>query len=163
MLKTIAFAVAACCALAANAQAATYFVTVSTATFSFSPQIVFIQPGDTVTWTYAGGGMPHNVHADDNSYGNPLSGSPWTFSHTFPAAGTSRYYCELHGTPGGLGMAGSVVVGGRVQWTAADIPYTLNAWDFSTTVAYLSRLRPDGLSENSERIDRGGDGRPAGP
>ena len=147
MLKSIAFAVAVCCSLAATAGATTYNVTVAPgAQFSFSPQIVFIQPGDTVTWTYAGGGMPHNVHADDNSYSNPLSGSPWTFSHTFPAAGTSRYYCELHGTPGGLGMAGSVVVGGRVQWTAADIPYTLNAWDFSTrrsTMATDSPATPD--------------------
>ena len=132
MLKTMVFVVAAFCSLAGTAGATTYFVTVSTTTFTFTPQIVFIQPGDTVTWTYAGGTMPHNVVADDNSYSNPLSSSAWTFSHTFPTAMTSRYYCAAHGAPGGLGMAGSVVVGGRIAWGAADTPYTLNAWDFST-------------------------------
>jgi plastocyanin len=133
MLKTMGFVAAVFCALAGNAGATTYFVTVAPgATFTFSPQIVFIQPGDTVTWTYAGGSMPHNVHADDNSYSNPLSASAWTFSHTFPTAMTSRYYCQAHGATGGLGMAGSVVVGGRNVWAPQDIPYTLNAWDFST-------------------------------
>jgi plastocyanin len=132
MLKTVAVVVAACSALAANAGATTYFVTVSTTTQTYSPSIVFIQPGDTVTWTYAGGSMPHNVHADDNSYSNSLSSSAWTFSHTFPAAGTSRYYCTAHGGPGGNGMSGSVIVGGRLAWAAADIPYTLSAWDFTT-------------------------------
>ena len=146
MLKTVAVVVAALSALAAEAGATTYFVTVSTTTQTYSPQIVFIQPGDTVTWTYAGGIMPHNVRADDNSYSNTLSSGSWTFSHTFPTAGTSRYYCSAHGAPGGLGMSGSVVVGGRILWTEADIPYTLNAWDFSprrSTMTTDSPAAPD--------------------
>jgi plastocyanin len=128
--RTIAAAFALC-ALAAPARAAEVFVVVDTGTATYSPSIVFIEPGDTVTWTYAGGTMSHNVRADDMSYGNPLSSSPWTFSHTFPVATQSRYYCTAHGAPGGLGMSGVVIVGGREAWTPTEIAYTLNAWDFS--------------------------------
>lgn len=131
MLRTVAVVVAACCSLAGTARAAEVFVTVSTTTATYSPSVVFIQPGDTVTWTYAGGVMPHDVHADDDSYFNTLSASPWTFSHVFLTATTSRYYCTAHGAPGGFGMSGMVVVGGRANWAPSDIAYTLNAWDFS--------------------------------
>lgn len=133
MSKTVAVVVAACCSLAGTARATEWFVVVSTTGNSYSPAVVFIQPGDTVTWTYAGGAMPHNVQADDNSYSNPLSSSPWTFSHVFPTAMTSRYYCIAHGAPGGVGMSGVVVVGGRNAWAPSDIAYTLNAWEFTRT------------------------------
>lgn len=131
MPRMVAVVVAACCSLAGSARAAEVFVTVDTTGASYSPQVVFIQPGDTVTWTYAGGPMPHDVHADDDSYFNTLSSSPWTFSHTFPVATTSRYYCTAHGAPGGVGMSGTVVVGGRASWAPTDIAYTLSAWDFN--------------------------------
>jgi plastocyanin len=138
----VAVVVAACCSLAGTARAAEVFVTVSTTSNSYSPQIVFIQPGDTVTWTYAGGSMPHDVHADDNSYFNNLSSSAWTFSHTFPAAMTSRYYCTAHGAPGGVGMSGVVVVGGRLPWAPSDIAYTLDAWDFSPRTSVMATGSP---------------------
>jgi plastocyanin len=35
-----------------------------------------------------------------------------TFSFTFAAPGTYSYYCQIHGGPGGQGMAGTVVIGG---------------------------------------------------
>ena len=137
MLKKMAV-VAALCSLAGTARATDFFVTVSTTSATYSPQIVFIQPGDTVTWTYAGGAMPHNVQADDNSYSNILSASAWTFSHTFPTAMTSRYFCTAHGGPGGVGMSGTVVVGGRLAWAASDIAYTLNAWDFGPRTSAMT-------------------------
>ena len=134
MVKALALAVSIC-ALGATAQAAEVFVTVSTTSPTFSPAIVFITPGDTVTWTYAGGSMPHQVRADDDSYQTPVSALPWTFSHTFPVATTSRYYCGPHGGPGGVGMSGVVVVGDRPAWAPSDIAFTLNAWDFSSRTA----------------------------
>jgi plastocyanin len=135
MLKRAAVAAVACLVSAGSARAAEVFVTVGVNTATYSPSIVFIQPGDTVTWRYAGGGLPHNVQADDNSYGNPLSSQPWTFSHVFPGVGVSRYYCTAHGAPGGVGMSGQVVVGGRNAWAPSDIAYTLNAWDFTSRTA----------------------------
>jgi plastocyanin len=142
MVKSLAVVAAACCSLAGTARAAEVFVTVSTTSNTYSPQVVFIQPGDTVTWTYAGGPMPHDVHADDNSYFNTLSAAPWTFSHTFPVATTSRYYCTAHGAPGGVGMSGVVVVGGRAAWTPSDIAYTINAWDFSPRLSTMATGSP---------------------
>ena len=85
----------------------------------FSPEVVTINVGDSVKFTNAGGS--HNVRADNNSFrcargcddsgGNgAVSSTAWTFTRTFNTAGTIRYYCENHGAPGGIGMAGSIVV-----------------------------------------------------
>jgi plastocyanin len=146
MSRSVAAAAAiVLCALATPARAAEVFVTVSTTSASYSPALVYIQPGDTVTWQYAGGAMPHDVHADDNSYSNTLSSAPWTFSVTFPVATTSRYYCTAHGAPGGVGMSGMIVVGGREAWAPSEIAYTLSAWDFvprTTAMAWGSATTP---------------------
>ncbi len=76
----------------------------------FSPATVTIRVGDSVTWTNSGN-FPHNVRADNNSFrsGSPSSGA-WTFTRTFSTAGEFRYYCELHGAPGGIGMSGMIMV-----------------------------------------------------
>ena len=89
------------------AHSATVNVSVGGTDFAFHPAEVHIHPGDTVTWTNAGGF--HNVKADDNSFGNAQSGDPWTFSQTFTALGTVGYHCEVHGGPSS-GMFGTVVV-----------------------------------------------------
>ena len=86
---------------------------------AFTPTTVNINAGDTVTFKYAGGGLPHNVVADDNSFrcatscsgnGGNVSTAAWTAVVPFTKAGTFRYYCELHGGPGGVGMSGTVIV-----------------------------------------------------
>jgi plastocyanin len=89
------------------AMAATVNVAVGGASFSYSPQEVHIHPGDTVTWTNAGGG--HNVAADDGSFSNPIATNAWTLSHTYNAVGRFGYHCDAHGSPG-FGMFGTVVV-----------------------------------------------------
>jgi plastocyanin len=77
--------------------------------FTFSPTVVTIEPGQTVTWVRRDGF--HNVAADDGSYrSGDVSGDWATFSHTFDTVGESLYYCEQHGGPGGSGMAGKVIV-----------------------------------------------------
>jgi len=89
------------------ARGATVNVSVGGNDLAFHPAVVHVHPGDTVTWTNAGGF--HNVKADDNSFGNPQSADLWTFSRTFTALGTVGYHCEVHGGPGS-GMAGTVIV-----------------------------------------------------
>jgi plastocyanin len=74
----------------------------------FMPSSVTIRAGDTVVWMRAEGF--HNVRADDGSFGNAPGNSWSSFSHTFTSAGTYRYHCEVHGGPGGVGMAGVVIV-----------------------------------------------------
>lgn len=111
------------CALAAVATpllAEDHQVVVSN--FSFSPSELTIQVGDTVTWTNQGG--THNVAADDDSFrcangcdgdgeggdGDPASNA-WSFTLTFDEpAELIRYFCELHGGPGGADMSGTITV-----------------------------------------------------
>ena len=77
--------------------------------FTFSPTVVTITPGQTVTWVRRSGF--HNVAADDGSYRSGAVSDSWqTFSHTFTNVGESLYHCEAHGGPGGVGMAGRVIV-----------------------------------------------------
>jgi len=90
----------------------------------FSPDPITINEGDTIEWNYAGGGNAHNIVSDaplsfrcadgcdgDGGDGNPSS-SAWTSSITFGAdtAGTYTYYCEIHGTAAGAGMASQIVI-----------------------------------------------------
>ena len=88
----------------------------------FEPREITIQPGDSVTWTNSG--VNHNVVADDGSFrcangcdstggnGNPSS-QPWVVTLTFDDPGDIPYFCEVHGTSGGFGMAGVVHVEGQ--------------------------------------------------
>ena len=106
--------------LAATGAAAVEHVVI-VADYTFTPPVVLAAPGDTVRWTYAGGGHHHNVVADAGSFrcakgcdGQGGDGTPddaaWSFSLPFPVAGDFPYFCEVHGGPGGIAMAGSVVV-----------------------------------------------------
>jgi plastocyanin len=101
--------------------------TIQVADHAFSPAHITIEAGDSVRWVY-GGGMPHNVRAEDGSfrcaedcgsgegdgYGGGGGGAPsaasWSFSRTFEFPGNVPFYCEVHGAPGGIGMAGSITV-----------------------------------------------------
>lgn len=103
----------------------------------FTPSTLTINPGDTVTFTSAGG-APHNVDADagqsisfrcangcDGAGGNgDPSANNWTSTVTFGAdtAGhTITYHCDIHGS---MGMTGSITVnaagggGGHVAITS---------------------------------------------
>jgi len=74
----------------------------------FNPPTINIQSGDTVEWEFVGA-VDHNVTAVDGSFSSATMTSG-TFSRTFSAAGTFAYYCTIHGTAQGQGMAGTVVV-----------------------------------------------------
>lgn len=83
--------------------------TVTVANFSFTPQTLTINVGDTVKWNNVLG--THNVRADDFSFfSGAAAPAPWEFTHVFTAEGDNPYYCEPHGGPGGSGMSGVVVV-----------------------------------------------------
>ena len=93
-------------ALCATLPARAADVTVNVLGSSFSPRNVTIQAGDTVTWINSNQGL-HNVSAEDGSFrsGNPSEN--FTFSHTFAAAGSFPYVCEVHEAQG---MTGTVTV-----------------------------------------------------
>jgi len=99
----IALAVPVPSALAANTN-------VTVGSNFFNAANVTINQGDMVTWNNTGG--THNVKFDDGSYTmpSPASGALWSVSRTFNTTGTFRYYCQVHGGPGGVGMSGTVTV-----------------------------------------------------
>jgi len=111
MLKLQSFPLAGFClmifSLAANA--ATHDVSVFDN--RFEPNNITITEGDTVRWTNAAGGNPHDVTADDGSFSNPEGTVPsFVYSRTFNSVDEIRYYCTLHGSRGGAGMSGQISV-----------------------------------------------------
>ena len=84
----------------------------------YMPETLTVQAGSTVLWEQQGD-LPHNVTADDDSWGSHPACAPFipgtcmadgdTYSRAFPQPGTFGYYCTLHGTPGN-GMAGTIRV-----------------------------------------------------
>ena len=87
---------------AKNAPAAAPMVHISN--FTFSPQVLKIRAGQTVTWVNDDD-IPHNVTAVDKSFKSKVLDTGERFSFTFPRAGTYAYFCGLHPH-----MTGSVVV-----------------------------------------------------
>ncbi|MEE9345913.1 MAG: hypothetical protein V3U88_09940 [Methylococcales bacterium] len=66
--------------------------------FSFSPNDITIQVGDTVRFNNVQG--PHSVTADDQSFSRPEANAPWTFEQTFNEEGVALVYCTVHSSPG---------------------------------------------------------------
>jgi plastocyanin len=110
------------------ARAATIQVTVRN--FEFSPATVDIQVGDTVTWTNVSG--THSVTSDDgSSFSKEAQSAPWTFSHTFDAAGSFPYHCEVHPT-----MHGTVNVAPVVPCEPTSTALCLNNGRFRVEVSW---------------------------
>jgi plastocyanin len=87
----------------------------------FEPKEVTVQPGEKVTISNNGGGL-HNVHWDDRGQAEMPVGAVWTTERSFPSAGTFRFYCEPHGSEGGVGMSGVVRVEGGAGTTTTPPP-----------------------------------------
>jgi plastocyanin len=110
--------------LASNATAATFDVDVGGNDPSFNPADLSIQVGDTVRWTWRSVGVFHSVTSGANGTSDGLFDSgtqrdPFTFSFTFPNAGTFDYFCRPHYS---MGMTGVVrVVGSATPSTLGNI------------------------------------------
>ena len=83
----------------------------------FSPTIVHIEAGDTVTWSNDLSKASHTVTGANGSWGSFDEVAPGgSLSHEFTEDGVYPYYCFLH-----PGMAGAVVVGdGEASSTSAE-------------------------------------------
>jgi plastocyanin len=108
----LAFALVAAVAVApagvAHAQGSTE--SVSAKDNFFDADVVRVPAGSSIEWTNDGR-SPHNVTADDGSFASETQAPGDTFTQAFPTAGVFRYYCTFHGSPGGIGMSGIVLVG----------------------------------------------------
>ena len=76
---------------------------------TFTQKSLTVPIGAKVIWSHEGQ-KPHTVTADDDAFATDILKTGDTFEHIFSAAGTFLYYCELHGGPGGVGMAAQVLV-----------------------------------------------------
>jgi plastocyanin len=98
----------------AEATEASTSAEVSVINNAFNPSAITITAGTTVTWTWASTARDHNVTPDPGGSEPARSGDlidgPAIYTWQFNTPGTYRYYCELHGSPGGGGMSGTVTV-----------------------------------------------------
>lgn len=86
---------------------------------AFKPAALTVKTGIEVTWEFVGS-APHNVkfaklkldsHPDCNSGGTGCStAGVEPFKTKFSAAGSYLYYCVVHGSAAGAGMAGTITV-----------------------------------------------------
>ena len=91
----------------------------------FVPEVVNINPGDTVRWIWRGQ-TQHTVTSGDINTGqqdgifnSPLRDAPYQFSYTFNTAGKFDYFCVPHRT---MGMYGTVNVGAVATPTPTPPP-----------------------------------------
>jgi plastocyanin len=73
----------------------------------WTPNAVTVKVGETVTWSFAGTAIPHNVTSATGwefSNAPALAGPPAQYTFTTP--GTYEFFCQLHPTP----MRGIVTV-----------------------------------------------------
>jgi plastocyanin len=69
---------------------------VENGTYAFSPAILTVPKGTTVTWTNKSD-APHTVTSDNNAFtGSSNLSENQTFQMTFTTAGTFTYHCAIH-------------------------------------------------------------------
>lgn len=71
----------------------------------FSPQVIAVNPGDTVVWKNVGK-LNHTTTGANTLWDSGNIAPGGSFSRTFTASGRYEYRCSYH-----PGMTGTVVVG----------------------------------------------------
>lgn len=84
-------------------------VLIPMADFVFNPTTVLVPVGATVVWTNQDN-APHTATSDAALFGSGLLANGQSFRYTFTQPGEVAYFCELHGSAGGIGMAGTIKV-----------------------------------------------------
>jgi plastocyanin len=93
---------------APGAAALSATVTITMKNFAFEPNEITVAPGTTVVWKGVQG--KHTIRADDGGFESDVVLASGEFSYRFEKEGHYRYYCALHGEPGGKEMSGTVIV-----------------------------------------------------
>lgn len=68
---------------------------VSIVNFAFSPNVVYLKVGGTVTWTNKDT-SPHTATDLGGSFDSGSLATDQTFKRTFATAGTYTYHCTIH-------------------------------------------------------------------
>jgi len=139
--------------------------TVAATDYVFSPQVVTIALGDTISWTFAGephtvtsgtvtAGIPHPDGRFDSGIRQPGETymlGPGAAADPIASPGTYPYYCAVHAEQ----MTGTIVVQGGASPEATPRPSTAPT---SPTGASAPALTPptaadSGLTQSSPRAD----------
>jgi plastocyanin len=99
----------------------------------FSPAVIFVPVGTTVTWTNTGYEV-HTTTSNTNIWDSGNLDRGETFSYTFNQAGTFSYHCKLHPE-----MRGTVNVG-TSGTTYPNPTYTYPNPGYITTAPYTATL-----------------------
>lgn len=105
----------------------------------FLPQVVHVNPGDTVRWVHQGF-RTHTVTSDTGLFDSGDLRGGDTFSFTFKEEGVYVYHCRHHGAPGKVGQWGQVVVG--TPDDGADEEVIEVPGDFPTIQQVVDAARP---------------------
>jgi len=84
---------------------------------AFDPAELTIPAGTTVRWNIAGR-RSHTVTSVSGVFASGNIAAGQSFEFTFAEPGTYAYYCEYHGSKGGQGMFGKVIVAAASPDTA---------------------------------------------
>jgi plastocyanin len=85
-------------------------VTIDMANFAFQPGDITVPVGTAVTWVNKDNGPRHSATAADGSFDTGLLDGGQEATIVFDTPGTYVYYCTLHGSPDGSGMAATITV-----------------------------------------------------
>lgn len=96
---------------------------VTVANFAFTPKLVAVGLGGTVTWTFPEA-MAHTTESNDGFWSSPHEMGGATYTHTFPTAGTFGYHCAIHTFMHGtvrvpLNATASATSGWRLRWAVS--------------------------------------------
>ncbi len=83
--------------------------TVEQKNIQFVPKVIGVTPGTTVAWVDKDS-IVHTATSVSGVWDSGYMQPGQVYSYTFTAEGVFPYYCVIHGTPAGAGMAGTVVV-----------------------------------------------------
>jgi len=112
----------------------------------FTPAVVWLEPGGTVTWEIEtgshsatayhpdNGGKPARVPGGTDAFDSGVQSGGATFEHTFETEGVYNYYCTPHES---LGMVGLAVVGSPQGGPGTATPDDVGS---STAATNLSNL-----------------------
>ena len=81
--------------IAVGAAIATPAANVVIDNFTYSPMVLTLSAGSTVTWTNRDD-IPHTVRAIDGSFHSPPLDTDDHYSFTFAKPGVYNYFCSIH-------------------------------------------------------------------
>ena len=79
--------------------------TVIAQNFTFSPRILMVPTGTTVTWVNEQQGTMHNVYSNNGTFQSKNLNTGDNYSFKFIKSGTYRYHCTIH-----QNMTGTIIV-----------------------------------------------------